>query len=375
MDLITFLILIGGLVLLVAGAEFLVNGASKVAGILGISPLIIGLTVVAFGTSAPEMSVSAISGFSGQADIAVGNVVGSNIFNVLFILGISSVVTPLVVSQQIIRSDVPIVIGVSILLLVFGLDGKISRVDGIILFVGILTYTLSLIYQSRRQIKSNQSNQNQEANEFDREYTLQESRSPLLWLKNIALIIGGLVLLVVGSQLLVNSATTIAKALGVSDLLIGLTIVAIGTSLPELATSITASIKGERDIAVGNVLGSNIFNILAVLGLAGIISPDGLVVSNAAIRFDIPIAIAVAFACLPIFASGNRIDRWEGFLFTFYYIAYTIYLILDATNHDRLPIFSTVMLAFVLPITIITVVAVTLQQRKKQGNEVETRGK
>jgi cation:H+ antiporter len=365
MSLITFLVLVGGLVLLVVGAEFLVNGASKVAGILGISPLIIGLTVVAYGTSAPEMTVSVISSFSGQADIAVGNVVGSNIFNVLFILGISSLLTPLVVSQQIVRSDVPILIGVSILLLFFGLDGKISRVDGIIFFTGILTYTLSLIYQSRRQIKNNQNNQDNEGDEFDREYTLRESKSPLLWLKNIALIIGGLALLVVGSQLLVRSATTIAQALGVSDLLIGLTIVAIGTSLPELATSVAASLKGERDIAVGNVLGSNIFNILAVLGVSGIVSPDGLIVSDAVIRFDIPIAIAVAVACLPIFASGNRIDRWEGFLFTLYYVAYTIYLILDATNHDSLPIFSKVMLAFVLPITIITAITLTLQERKR----------
>lgn len=362
MNVTTFLILLGGLALLVAGAEFLVNGASKVAGILGISPLIIGLTVVAYGTSAPEMAVSVISSFAGQADIAVGNVVGSNIFNVLFILGISSLVTPLVVSRQIVRSDVPIMIGVSILLLFFGLDGKISRIDGIILFVGILTYTLSLIFQSRRQINQNRNN---EGDEFEREYGFHERKSVVVWLKNIAFILGGLAALVFGSQLLVNSATTIAKSLGVSDLLIGLTIVAIGTSLPELATSITASIRGERDIAVGNVLGSNIFNILAVLGASGIVSPDGLVVSDAAIRFDIPIAIAVAVACLPIFASANRIDRWEGLLFTFYYVAYTLYLILDATNHDTLPIYSKVMLAFVLPITIITLIVVAVQQKRK----------
>jgi cation:H+ antiporter len=359
----TFLILLGGLVLLVAGAEFLVNGASKVAGILGISPLIIGLTVVAYGTSAPEMAVSVISSSAGQADIAVGNVVGSNIFNVLFILGISSLVTPLVVSRQIIRSDVPILIGVSILLLFFGLDGKISRVDGLIFFTGILTYTFSLIYQSRRQIKNNQ-NQSNEGDEFVREYSYNNNKSIVVWLKNIALIIGGLALLVFGSQMLVNSATTIAQTLGVSDLLIGLTIVAIGTSLPELATSVAASIKGERDIAVGNVLGSNIFNILAVLGLSGIVSPDGLIVSNAVINFDIPIAIAVAIACLPIFVSGNRIDRWEGFIFLFYYIAYTLYLILDATNHDSLPIFSKVMFWFVLPLTAITIVTIAMQQKR-----------
>ena len=354
----TFAILLGGLVLLVVGAELLVKGASKVAGILGISPLIIGLTVVAYGTSAPEMAVSVMSSFSGQADIAVGNAVGSNIFNTLLILGLSSLVTPLIVARQIVRSDVPIVIGVSILLFVFGLDGKLSRVDGIILFTGAVVYTLSLIYQSRRQIKNNDDD------EFEREYGFDGNKAITVWSRYIAFILVGCVLLVAGSRGLVNSATTIAQAFGVSDLLIGLTIVSMGTSLPELATSVMASIRGERDIAVGNVLGSNIFNILAVLGMAGILAPDGVTVSQAALEFNIPVAIAVSFACLPIFASGNRIDRWEGFLFTFYYFAYTAYLILDAMNSESLPIYNMVMLGFVLPLTIITIITVALNQRK-----------
>ncbi len=368
MSIITFVILFGGLVLLVVGAEFLVNGASKVAGILGISPLIIGLTVVAYGTSAPEMAVSVMSSFSGQADIAVGNAIGSNILNTLLILGISSLITPLVVAQQIIRSDVPITFGVTVLLYVFSLDGTISRVDGIILFTGAVVYTLSLILQSRRQIANRNNSEAggdvNEEDEFDHEYGFDGNRSTIVWVKNLAFIIGGSVLLVSGSRMLVTSATTIARSLGVSELLIGLTIVSFGTSLPELATSIMASIRGERDIAVGNVLGSNIFNILAVLGMAGILSPQGVAVSEAAIKFNIPIAIAVAFACLPIFASGNRIDRWEGFLFTFYYGAYTIYLILDALNHQTLPIYNTVMLAFVIPLTIITLVTVALQEKR-----------
>ena len=358
MDIITFAILFGGLVLLVVGAELLVNGASKVAGILGIPPLIIGLTIVAYGTSAPEMSVSVMSSFSGRADIAVGNAVGSNIFNTLLILGLSSLVAPLVVAKQIIRSDVPIVIGVSVLLLVFGLDGTLSRVDGIILFTGAVIYTLSLIYQSRRQMSNNNDD------EFAQEYGFDGNKSALVWLKYIAFIVGGSILLVLGSQWLVDSATTIARSLGVSDLLIGLTIVSMGTSLPELATSVMASIRGERDIAVGNVLGSNIFNILAVLGMAGMLSPNGVAVSEAAIEFNIPVAIAVSFACLPIFASGNRIDRWEGLLFTFYYIAYTVYLILDATNNESLPIYTIVMLGFVIPLTVLTLAIVAVRTRK-----------
>jgi cation:H+ antiporter len=358
MTILTFLLLFTGLVLLVIGAELLVRGASRLAAVLGIPPLIIGLTIVAYGTSAPEMAVSVMSSFAGQTDIAVGNVVGSNIFNILFILGISSLIVPLAVSRQLIRSDVPIMIGVAILMLIFGLDGKISRVDGIILFIGCVVYTLSLAYQSRQQ--KNDS----EEDEFSREYGYTGTRSPVMIATNLGFIVGGLLLLVLGSRWLVDSAIAIARALEVSELLIGLTIVSAGTSLPELATSVIASIRGERDIAVGNVLGSNIFNILAVLGLAGIVSPGGLDVSQAILSFDAPVMIAASIACLPIFASGYQIVRWEGLLFTGYYIAYTVYLILDSTNHESLPFFSKVMLAFVIPITLVTICLVTWQDRR-----------
>ena len=351
----TFLLLVAGLVLLVIGAEFLVKGASRIAAVLQISPLIIGLTIVAYGTSAPEMFVSVMSSFSGQADIAMGNVVGSNICNVLLILGLSALVTPLIVTKQIIRSDVPIMIGVSVLLLVFCLDGKLSRVDSLILFIGGIAYTLSLIYQSSKQ-KAAQD-------EFAREYNFDGNVTSSLWLKNIIFVIGGLALLMLGSRWLVDSAVTIATALGVNELLIGLTIVAIGTSLPELATSVVASFRGERDIAVGNVLGSNIFNILAVLGVSGTISPNGIQVSQTLIQFDLPVAIAVAFACLPIFYSGQRIDRWEASLFLFYYLAYTGYLVLDATKQETLPTYVDIMLWFVLPLTVITLVTLGIREK------------
>ena len=355
MNPITFLTLVVGLVLLVVGAESLVKGASSIAAILQIPPLIIGLTIVAYGTSAPEMSVSIMSSFAGQGDIAVGNVIGSNICNILLVLGLSSLVASLIVTKQVIRSDVPIMIGISLLLLMFSLDGKLSRVDGIILFIGGILYTLSLIYQSRKQ--------GVEQDEFAEEYSFSGNRSPTLWLKNIVFIIGGSSLLILGSRWLVNSAVTIAQALGVNELLIGLTIVALGTSLPELATSIVASFRGERDIAVGNVLGSNIFNILAVLGIAAIVAPNGITVSNAVIQFHAPVAIAVAFACLPIFYSGKRIDRWEGLLFLFYYLAYNGYLILDAINHESLPVYTTIMLFFALPLTVITLITITIQAK------------
>lgn len=364
MKLITLVLLLAGLVLLVVGAEFLVKGASRVAAILRIPPLIVGLTIVAYGTSAPEMFVSIISASSGQGDIAMGNVVGSNICNVLLILGLSALITPLIVTKQIIRSDVPIMIGVSVLLLLFGLDGQLSRVDSLILFIGGVVYTLSLIYQSK---------QGTVADEFTEEYSFSDRVTPSLWLKNIVSIVGGLALLVLGSRWLVDSAVTIARALRVNELLIGLTIVAVGTSLPELATSLVASWRGERDIAIGNVLGSNIFNILAVLGVAGIVSPNGIVVSQALIKFDIPVAIAVAVACLPIFYSGRRIDRWEGLLFLFYYVAYTVYLILNATSSEALPEYINAMLWFVLPLTIITLAIVSVQEKRAANKRHKNR--
>ena len=359
MNPITFLTLIAGLVLLVVGAEFLVKGASTVAAVLKISPLIIGLTIVAYGTSAPEMSVSVMSALRGQGDIAMGNVVGSNICNVLLILGLSSIVTPLIVTKQIIRSDVPIMIGVSLLLWMFCLDGELSRVDSLILFVGGIVYTLSLVYQN--------SKQDAEQDEFAEEYSFSGTSSPILWIKNIVFILGGLALLILGSRWLVESAVTIARSFGVSELLIGLTIVALGTSLPELATSMVASFRGEQDIAVGNVLGSNIFNILAVLGIAGIVAPNGISVSNSVIEFNAPVAIAVAFACLPIFYSGKKIDRWEGFLFLFYYLAYNAYLILDALNNKALPVYTNIMLFIVIPLTIIALIAMAIIEKRKRA--------
>ena len=343
----TIVYLIAGLALLVLGAEFLVRGASRIAAMVGLSPLVIGLTIVAYGTSSPELAVSVQSSLAGQADIALGNVVGSNIFNVLFILGLCALITPLVVAQQLIRLDVPILIGVSFLTLMFGADGKISRVDGIIFFTGAVLYTAFLIIQSRKERNPDVQQ------EYEQEYGNLNGSSLQKGLINVGLILFGLVLLVLGSRWLVESSIAIARAFGLSELIIGLTIIACGTSLPELATSAIASWRGERDIAVGNVIGSNIFNILAVLGLSSIISPEGINVSTAAIRFDIPVMLAVAIACFPVFFTGNLISRREGLLFVGYYIVYTAYLILDTTGHDSLPLFSKALLLVVIPLTIV----------------------
>ncbi len=355
----TILTFIAGLFALVVGADLLVRGASKFALSFGISPLVIGLTIVAFGTSAPEVAVSVGAVLNGQSDIAIGNVVGSNIFNVLFILGISALIVPLVVNVQLIRQEVPIMIGASLLLLALSMDGKLSFGDGLFLFVLLVAYTVFLVRQSRQETKAAQE-----------EYAAEiKPSAPGNWQSNkfaqIALIVVGLGLLVLGSDWLVSASITFAKALGVSDLVIGLTIVAAGTSMPEVATSITAAIKGERDIAVGNVVGSNTFNILGCLGLSGLVSGDmGLTMAPALLNFDIWVMLAVALACLPIFTTGREIARWEGAVFLFYYVAYVAYLVLAAQQHDALGVFSSAMMSFVVPLTVITLVVVFLRRGK-----------
>ena len=352
------LLFLAGLVALVLGANALVRGASKLALSFGISPLVVGLTIVAFGTSAPEMAVSAGAVLDGQTDIAVGNVVGSNIFNVLFILGISALITPLVVDVQLIRQEVPIMVGASLLLVALGLDGRISLIDGALLLGLMLAYTLFLIVQSRRQSQAAEDEyaaelKPAEAGAWDSRMSVQ-----------FGLIVVGLALLVLGSDWLVTAAVAFAKALGVSDVVIGLTIVAAGTSMPEVATSVTAALKGERDIAVGNVVGSSTFNILGCLGLSGVLSGTaGLGIASSVMAFDIWVMVAVALACLPVFLSGREFARWEGGVFVTYYVAYVAYLILAAQQHDSLGTFSAAMMSFVVPITVITLVVSLLPRR------------
>lgn len=355
MDIIAFLSFFAGLTLLIAGAEALVRGASWLARALGIPPIIIGLTVVAFGTSFPELAVSVISSIKGQPDISLGNVVGSNIFNILFILGLTASIKPLIVLKQLIRLDVPIMIGISVLMLVCALNGKIGRMEGLFFFMGIVGYTVFLIFLGRREealVK------NQHLEKFG------QKRHKSAWLLNLGLIFGGLFSITIGSRLCVDGAIVIAEMIGVSKLFIGLTIVAVGTSLPELATSVVACIRGSQDIAVGNVVGSNIFNILGVLGLSSLVSSEGLYVSNAALRFDIPVMIVVAIACFPIFFTGRIIARWEGILFLFYYLAYIVYLIFYSAHHKMLSVFS-MMMVFVIPITILTLLITTLYSLRR----------
>ena len=356
MALVSFLL---GLGMLVVGAELLVRGAAKLALTFGISPLVVGLTVVAYGTSSPEMAVSVQSAISGQADIALGNVVGSNIFNVLFILGVSALITPLFVNQQLVRQEVPIMVGTSLLLAVLAWDGGLSRIEGLILTSLSAVYTAFLIVQSRRLGTL--------PGELAQPVGGADSGWDSKLAAQISLIVAGLALLVLGANWLVGGAVTIAQHLGVSEMVIGLTIVAAGTSLPEVATSIMAAIRGQRDIAVGNVVGSNIFNILGVLGLSAAVAPSGLFVAPAMIAFDIPAMLAVAIACLPVFFTGHLIARWEGAVFFGLYVAYTTYLVLAAQQHDALSAYGLVLGVVVLPLCTLTISIIAWREWRRKS--------
>lgn len=314
-------LLLAGLLFLGGGAHWLVHGSARLARAFGISPLAIGLTIVAYGTSTPELIVNVNAAMAGQYDIALGNVVGSNIFNVLFILGVCALILPLKVVAKLNRFDVPVMIVVSALLYVFCLDSRLSNLEGCIFLLGIAVYTWFCFSYSKGSGES--------LSQFNKEFggDVRMLRRPVNILKDLLLIGAGLVLLVIGAQWLVGSAVFIARYFGISELVIALTIVAAGTSLPEVATSIVATIKGERDIAIGNVVGSNIYNILGILGVTALVSKGTMTINPASLTVDIPFMIFVTAICFPIFRSRGHISRKEGAVFLLLYIAYTVYLI------------------------------------------------
>ena len=347
MDIFTVVWLAVGVICLVIGAEWLVRGASSVATKLGIAPIVIGLTVVAFGTSAPELAVSVSGALSGNADIALGNVVGSNTANILLILGLSAAINGLSIEQRLLRFDIPVLVVISAVVYGLLLNDVIGRFEGVGLFIGVIVYTGWLLRNSQRG----------ESVAVKEEYTAAVAAAEGLTLRQslafqIGLVIVGLGFLVLGSQLLVDSATDIAESLGVSDLVIGLTVVAVGTSLPELATSVMAAIRGQRDIAVGNVVGSNIFNLLAVLGASAVISSNGIAVNSEIIRLDYPVMLAATVVLLPICWNGFMIKRWEGLLLACFYVAYVAYLVMEAGDSTAPELYRTMML-IVVPLVMI----------------------
>lgn len=307
------LFLIGGTLLLYFGAEGLVSGSSSMAFRMRITPLVVGLTIVAFGTSSPELVVSISATLRDNGAIAVGNVIGSNICNIALILGVSALIRPIKVNMSIIRKDISLMILASILLIVLiKNDNMISRIDGVILATGIILYNWGTIYFSKK--KSSPLN-----NEF---MEIPDKIRRKQWF-DIMLIIGGLGILVLGANLFVEGATQIAKILGASDALIGLTLVALGTSLPELATSVVAAIKDESDISIGNAIGSNMFNILAILGFASLVHP---ITAEGIQDIDMSVMIFVAIIIFPLVRIGMSLTRIKGVFLLLIYFAYMYYL-------------------------------------------------
>lgn len=341
--LLSFVFIACGLVLLVVGADVLVSGASRIAQRFGIPPLIIGLTIVAIGTSMPEITVSTTAALSGNTELALGNVVGSNIFNVLLILGLASIILPLSVHVSLIRQEVPVMIGFSLLLLVLILDGSLSKHEaGVLLVLGV-SYILLLLVQARRAVHAGQSVA----------VDLPDASGWLARVPAILLIVVGLVGLVGGAQLLVKGATVIALSLGISELVVGLTVVAIGTSLPEVAASVTAALRGQRDMAIGNVVGSNIFNIALCLGIAGIAAPAGLEAPVQLLAFDIRVMAVAAIVLLPLIITDYTITRVEGILLLFWSAIYLTWTVLEATDNPLISGFANIVLFGLFPATVV----------------------
>lgn len=303
MDIVLQMLLLAvGFLLLIKGADLFVDGSSGLAGKLGIPQLVIGLTVVAMGTSAPEAAVSITAALKGNADITIGNIVGSNILNILIILGIASVITPLAVAASTIRFEIPYMIAISVLLLLLGLDGTISLSDGLLLTAAFLLYLGYLLHSARKKPAAEK----------------QPAVKISIW-KALAATVAGLLLIIFGSDVTVDAATAIAKAFGMSDRFIGLTIVALGTSLPELFTSVAAARKGNADIAIGNIVGSNLFNILFVVGLSALITP---IPFASAFLSDTAVAIGAGVLLLLCSLKGRRLGRWAGLLMLGTYAVY-----------------------------------------------------
>ncbi|MBT2337950.1 MULTISPECIES: calcium/sodium antiporter [Pseudomonas] len=327
--------LFGGLLLLIAGAELLVRAAIGLAARLQVRPLIIGLTVVAMGSSAPQMAVSLQATLAQNADIAVGSVIGSSVFNILVTLGLSALIIPLRVSRQLVRLDIPLMIGASLLVFVLALNEELTRLDGTLLLMALVAYLGLLLRQSRHSARPHAAGVDRAAR--------------MSWPRSLALIVLGLAMLIFAGHLLLGAAVEVATDLGLSERIIGLTIVAVSTSLPELATSLIAALRGERDIAVGNVIGSNLFNLLGVLGVTALIAPTPLSVSPNALDFDLPVMLGVAVLCLPVFYSGYRVTRAEGLLFLGLYLAYGLHVVSFTTGMPLAGLLERLMLFYVLP--------------------------
>lgn len=314
----------GGVLLLLAGAEALVRGASALALRIGVTPLVVGLTVVAIGTSSPELVVSVKAALAGQGGVAIGSVVGSNIANLALIVGVSAAISPMVVDRSLVRHDMPVMLASMVLLIVFLLDGQLGRIEGGILFAAAIAYTFESIRKSRKQTKADRKAEAEavERGEIPDVITDAGIRAPI-W-RNVLFVIGGIALLVYGADWLLSGAVELAMQLGVSEAVIGLTLVALGTSLPELATTVVAAFRGHGEIALGNALGSNIFNVFGVLGPTALTIPlFGDEVGSDALA----IMVGVALLTLVFLITGGKTRRWEGGVLLATYVAYLWWIV------------------------------------------------
>lgn len=315
------LLIVGGLLTLLGGAELVVRAGTGLATRLSVRPIIVGLTVVSVGTSVPELAIGIDAAVSGSPDLAVGNIVGTNLINFLFILGLSALLVPIAIDRRTLRLDLPAMAAATIVLYLMSLDGLLTRLEGALLLLGAVVYTASLLAVSRRETADVQKSYAQAMT------TTTEHR-----LRRITLSLTlGLILVVVGAELLVEGAVSAAHSLGVSDAVVGLTVVAVGTSAPELVTTIMSTVRGDRDIAIGNLLGSSTYNIAAVLGLTVMVAPSGVPVSEEVLNADLVLLVVAMVAALPVLVTGARITRAEGALFVATYVGYLTWLLLTRT--------------------------------------------
>lgn len=327
MSLPPFVIFIAGLVIIVFGAELILRSSARIASMLGVKPIIIGLTVVAIGTSTPELAVGITAVSEGQPGLAVGNIAGTNIVNILFILGLSAALRPLPLQLLSIKLDVPVMIVASFMLLGMSWDGVLTKNEGWILILSAVAYVIALIRVSRNEPPQVQADYE---SQYKAEPPLKKYSGAVKFWNGVLLIVG-IALTILGADLLVAGASNIARAFGVSDAIIGLTIVAIGTSAPEIVTTVVATLKDDRDVAVGNLIGSSITNILVILGITCLAVPDGIAIDRQVLRFDLPLAAAVAIVCYPVFRSDHMVSRKEGIVFVLAYLIYLTTLLIFRT--------------------------------------------
>lgn len=313
---INAILVVVGLAMLYAGSELLIRGSVSIAKRMHISQLVIGLTIVAFGTSTPELVVSINAAIEGQSDVSLGNIVGSNIANIGLILGLSAVILPLIIRVNTIRREIPIMIAVSIIMIPMSLDGVISQIEGGLLVIALIAFIYFSYTQSKKE---------KEEIQIPIEGDSSDKKSPFALTKNLGFVIAGIALLYFGSSLTVDNAVSIANSVGISERIIGLTIIAIGTSLPELITSVGAARKGHSDLSIGNVIGSNIFNILGILGISSLIAGINI---NPAIWTDYAVMIGFSLVLIPVIKSGFIITRKEGYALVAAYSLYMVFLLL-----------------------------------------------